>query len=76
MSWLIFKRGLSFSTIDKVYDVELNQHHCKPKLAAACLESSACHYFKQFTRIGNKLHVSQNECTPVQTVIDIESHQL
>ena len=56
--------------------VQLNQHHCKQKLAAACLESLICHYFKQFTGIGNKIHVSQNECAPVQTVVDFESHQL
>ena len=31
---------------------------------------------EQFTGIGNKIHVLQNECAPVQTVIDIESHQL
>ena len=56
--------------------VQLNQHHCKQKLAAACLESIICHYFKQFTGIWNKIRVSQNEFTPVQSVVDFESHQL
>ena len=31
---------------------------------------------EQFTGTGNKIHVLQNECAPVQTIIDIESHQL
>ena len=63
--------------------VQLNQDHCKEKkkkkkkkIAATCLESIICHYFKQVTGIGNKIRVSQNECAPVQTVVDFESHQL
>ena len=44
---------------------QVNQHHCKQKLAAACLESIICHYFKQFTGIKNKIHVSENEFIPV-----------
>ena len=56
--------------------VQLNQHHRKQKLVAACLESITCPNVKQFTGIGNKIHVSQNECSLAQTVVDFESHQL
>ena len=70
---------------DKVYDMQ--QHvqlikiyiisTSKQILTDTCLNKITCHFQEKFTGTEKKIiNVLQNECAPMQTVINIESHQL
>ena len=70
---------------DKVYDMQQHVQLIKiniistPKriLTDTCLNKITCYFQEQFTGIEKKIiNVLQNECAPMQTVINIESHQL